>query len=603
MRNLRRFVSALLLSATLAMPGAARADGYVPASARTQVVRIKLADGRAERVQIAPTAHGYFVFPLFELTAAHVRFSDSEDATDVEPLALIQPDGRAAFHDYPGSTYAHVDVTVADLLGGDDAPAVYDALARSSDPAVKGKDREEPDLADQWTATLEVRDPDDGGRFLPVGAPWTFTRDGAGALTMTFVARRTDEHYQTTRTGFLLDHATAADLRLTITARYTAEFTTTDFRVTGDFMDQQSKELVSKLTSKAGDKQAVLFVPVGGDVAHAGSFDDLFERSMQFEIETRAGSAGKQPDADLVKMFIASAIGQFEKKVQLTDQAQDTMVSFLMSNGVRVTTPIGDVKKITDYFKTERDRKTHDLFEHLSREHTKVDVDTEASIDLLDLIGGSGKVAVDYDHMTEDQQKQVRDTFSHDLDEMAKTVDGSLPSVTTMNLSDLERISAGGYFRASLESAQFTEGTKDLPIRLGLDVPALRKAQPTAAFVRAIRERIDAASHGFDGWNEQRAPELPGSNYEHVATEYGTRLNAFIGGDRDVDRAEARLAEVADLVRASLPDGWTTSEEGSGTSRTVSARRGDAGPSVEVDLIYSSGEYTVVVSFEAPRDA
>jgi hypothetical protein len=598
MRHLRRFLATLLLTAALALPSAARADGYVPASAKTQIVRVKLDDGRTERVQIAPTAHGYYVFPAFELTAARVRFSDSPDEPAGEAFPLIQPDGRSSFLQHSG--YARVEITVSDLLGGNDASAVYDALERSSDPAVKGKDRAEPDLDDQWTATLEVRDPDDGGRFLAVGMPWTFTRDGAGALTMTFLPHRSGDN----RVGQLLDRATAADLRLTITGRYTAEFTTTDFRVTGDFMDQQSKELVSKLTSKAGDKQAVLFVPVGGDVDHEGSFADLFQRSMQLVLERRAGGdASNRPDADLVRMFIARSIDQFESKVKLSEQAQDTIVSFLLSNGVRVTTPIGDVKKITDYFKTERDRKMHDLFEHLSKEQTKVDVDTEASVDLLGILGGSGKVAVDYDHMTEDQQRQVRDRFSHDLDEMQKMVDGTLPTVTTMNLADLERISSGGWFRASLESAQFTEGTKELPIRLGLDVPVLRKAQPSEAFVSAIRDRLDAAARGFAGWDQQQAAALPGASYENLSHEYGTRLASFSGLDRDVDRAEAHLAEIVDQVRASLPAGWRMWEEGTDADRKIYARRTDAGAWLQIYLLYSSGSYVVVLEFEAPQEA
>ena len=85
-------------------------------------------------------------------------------------------------------------------------------------------------------------------------------------------------------------------------------------------------------------------MPVGGDVDHEGSFADLFQRSMQFVIERRAGSdASTGPDADLVRMFISRAIDPFESKVKLSEQAQDTMVSFLLSNGVRVTTPFCEV--------------------------------------------------------------------------------------------------------------------------------------------------------------------------------------------------------------------------------------------------------------------
>lgn len=602
MRRIRQRIATILLAAAagLAAPRAARADGYVPASAKTQVVRVHLDDGRNERVQVAPTAHGYYVFPIFELGAARVRFSDSLRGSSSEPVALIEPDGRSTFHDDPQSRYAIVEMSVADLLGADDAQALYDALARSTDPAVKGKDRAEPDLDEQWTATLEVRDDLDGGRWLPVGAPWTFTRDGGGELPMTFAIERLDDHYNRTALADLLARSTAKDLRVTITGHYTAEFSTTDFRVTGDFMDQQSKELVSKLTSKAGDKQAVLYVPVGGDVDHQGSFADVFQRSMQFVIETRAGSAAsKRPDQDLVRMFITRSMDQFETKVKLSEQAQDTMVSFLMSNGVRVTTPIGQLKKVTDYFKTERDRKTHDLFEHLSRERTKVDVDTEASIDILDLIGGSAKVAVDYDHMTEDQQREVRDRFSHDLDEMEKMVDGTFPTVTTMNLADLERLSSGGWFRTSLESAQFTEGPKELSIRLGLDVPALRKAQPSHAFVTAIRDRIDASARGFSGYTPS-STSIPGATYEYRNDEFGARLIVFFGSETEVDRAQARLAEISDLVRAALPAGWTSWEQGTGTDRKVFARGRDGGPWLQVQLLYSTDHYLVDLSFEAP---
>jgi hypothetical protein len=586
----------LAIAAASLLTTNASADGNVPASAKTKALRVHVQRGGADhtvRVTVAPGLHDYYVFPAFELDRARISYSDDTSFSGDEPL--ITRDGRInSAHD---RRHARIDIDVADLMDGPDGEKMMAAIAAMGD--VHGKDALQPDLQDEWTATLEMRDADNGGEYAPLGKAWKFTRDGgSGKLKMRFLFDPDS--------GFLYK-ARGEDLRLTISGHYTAKFTKTDFRVAGEFMDDQVKEVVNKVTSVAGDQQAVLFVNVGGNVDHSFSFSDMFKRTLQISIERRQGvDASKLPDWDLVNTFIGRTMTEFETKVKLSEQSQDTVVSFLLSNGVRVTTPIGEVKKVTDYFKTETDRKTRDLLETLHRDHTKVGVTTKASVDILDIIGASGSMSFDYDHMTEDQKKEERERFAHDLNEMNKMVEGSFPTVATMKLSDMQRLASGGFFRASLESSTFEEGTKEFPVRMSFDAPELAaQVEASAEFIRALRTRIDAARNDFDGYQEGHTV-LPGTSFETLNREryLGTELTEFGYGSENTQAALVALDDMTKMVTQAVPGSWKTWEENTGVDRKMFARDASGyGPWVEVSLMYFSTSYDVLVTIHAPKQS
>ena len=105
------------------------------------------------------------------------------------------------------------------------------------------------------------------------------------------------------------------------------------------------------------------------------------------------------------------------------------MVSFLLNNSIRVTTPIAKFNEIADKFKNENDADTKDLFESLSKESHSYKVATGGSVDVLGIVGASGNLSTDLSGMSEDQKKTYREQFVHDLQEGSKMVKGDIPSV------------------------------------------------------------------------------------------------------------------------------------------------------------------------------
>jgi hypothetical protein len=569
MRTIRTTILATILATNLTLGAAARA-GSVPTSAQTQELRVKVttADGepRTLTARVAADRHDYFLFPVFRVERATITHGYGE----AEPLVDLR--GKVP-HRY---LEARIAITLRDYLRTDDAEAV---LAEIEDArAVRGKERGEPDLLDEWTATLAVRDRD-GGAFVTIGTPFTFTRDGNGEISLEFALSRADE-----RAFALFQAAGPKDLRLEVTAGYNAKYTTTDFRVAGSLMDDAVRELVAAVTAKDGDRQPLLFVSVGGDVDHDFGFRELFRRRMDFVIEKRAGAA---VDQSLVTMFLDRVMQRFETKVKLSAEDGSTVVSFLLSNGLRVTTPISEVKKLADALKTEDESKVRDLMESLSKDQRKENLTAEASAKAFGF-GGSAKFGKAYEEMSEDQKKEEHERFVRDLDEMSRMVEGSFPSVAAMRLEQLQQLSSGTFFEEELVSNTFTEGVKDLSLRFVLDDAGLRDARVTRAFTDGLRRRILYAGIG---WQDYAADTmLEGATSESMSEPLypgdptpPALTISFYGEDR------VALREVAESVRRALPDGWSVTESPRGIVATgagviVSVERGSGSNWVSVTI-------------------
>jgi hypothetical protein len=515
----------------------------------------------------------YFLFPSFAVKSASIASGGQSDRgwTFYPPRPFVDIAGKLNFPDrtYDKKEGLQITIEIYDLLQSDLEAPVLAALKADHPEVVANRVRREPDLDDSWQVTLELLDGAEGGSYVQLGKTWTLDRgNGASSATMKFVIDRDSVE------ASKLFRASASDLRLRLESLYGVRFSKSDFVLAGNFLDRQVQEIAAAVTAKAGDLQPLLFVPVGGSMKHESNFDALFQRAIDISIEKRAGiDSSAAPDADLVKSFIDKTLESFQAQTKLSEQRSDMVVSFILANGLRFTAPLGEVKKISDSFKTEKERKSSELLESLSKDQLKWGLDVRAKVDVLGVVGVGGSTKFDYDHATEQQRKELREQFTRDLDEASKMVEGTIPTVTTMDLSSFNRMATSAYFKTKLEQGTFTDSRKTFSFRLPVDDAAIRAyPDPGGEFRSAIDSLILLSANGFKdakivtsgGYESYAGPQPRECNASGVTRNARGKITGiyffFCGPDTSIERVRAFHDEFAHKLDAVLPKSWSRTE-------------------------------------------
>lgn len=585
-RSLSAAVSLLIFPLAVLLPfhRAGAQQRVVPSSAQLTYVRLTVAEGnqqRTIRALVAPHNSNYFLFPIFDLRNAEISFNGGADF-----FPLIGQDGQVNTRGAGGK--ATIRIRVRDVLNSNAEKDVRAALSRSEHPSVNNKAVAIPDVSDNWQVTLEVRNRAAGGQYTPLGT-WSFSRGaGADSQVMQFQVTRGADDAAASPYNLLIG-ASDEDLRLTLSSTFNAEFQTTEYRVEGELVDERTRSLLQRVISSSGGQQPILFVPVGGAVKQQMNIKDLVRRSARVSVVTRQG--GQPAPAAEVNLFISRILDQFQDQIKLSAQDHNKMVSFLLDNGIRVTTPIGEVKRIEDYFKTDREKKTHDLLEAASRESTKIAGGMSGGVEILDLVGANSETNIDYQRATAEKKKEVRDRFQRDIEEMSRIVDGNWPAVSAMRLEDIQSITSVNSVSALFNRLQFFEGVKKFDVQLAFDDSGIRgNAGPSAAFRKAVLDSIQASRSSFVnlrrgarkvdegmGFYDSRII-FPGEEYSRITDDFSHRAKLSNNempedvfdffeyyvvmrprGEQDLSSAEALYKQaIADLA-ASLPNNWKNS--------------------------------------------
>ena len=614
-----------MVAGCLAVAGRPARSDVVPGTAPIESLRVKCRDGDLERVlypRVASTTSEYFIFPVLDVVGARIEFADGSSG------ALVDANGQLVTrYLHERGDAATISIRVQDVLQSGSREALIEALSRSDEPAVRGKQRLSPALQTEWSVQLEAKGQD--GAFVAVGAPYKFDRAN-DAPTFGVEYRLTLKagdlrggYNEARRLEGLLEGADGEDARLVFRAPYAAKFEETECSVNAAYIDTQTKKIIDRVVSKAGGQQAVLFVPVGGDSQQSLDLQSLLTRQLVVSLERRKGS-GQTLSPELVRLFLEKMLDQYTDRIRLSDQSMETITSFLLSSGVRVTTTIGNATSVVERLKKENEEATHDLLETSSRTEKSVDVGAGASVDILDIIGLSGDAEVKYHRLNENQQREVRDRYRRDLDEMERMVNGSFPSVAAMRLEQLQTLTQGNWAKSELTSRTFEDVTLEFRLPCLLGSPALRgPAPPSTAFREAVMDCIAATPRGFAGKYEPdadspdfgdcsiRLPGLSGGtgrvsrfldvegNLRHAECWYDM---SFPGDHSDVDVVDRAFAELWGWVRQCLPPGWQVGTPGVGGRggywhKSAVAAAAPDGPRVEVGYRLRDGRYYLGVEF------
>jgi hypothetical protein len=213
-----------------------------------------------------------------------------------------------------------------------------------------------------------------------------------------------------------------------------------------------------------------MFIPLGGDISSRTNVSSIFKRSISLVLEKREGATSQDlPPEDLVNRFVDRTFQSFERQVRLSDLEQSKVVSFMLSSGIRITLPIGKVTQISDYFAADTERRTSELFTNLNSSSSSQSSNNGIDIDIPDFAGGGFSGSAAYNQSTSSDQKQARDAFARDVQDMRRSVQGDFGTVTAMNVNQVQHLGSSGSFSTLLEANQYREGQKDLILRFTLD--------------------------------------------------------------------------------------------------------------------------------------
>jgi len=396
---------------------------------------------------IGQDKHTYFVFPAyilnsFTFTTPGQRTSFGLGGSKLEGIPALKE----------GETCT-VEVDLLDVLNAFTSPEVEGAI-KAANPSIAGGQRAFPELSQVYQAQLYVRDLASLEGQRPVGSISNL-RPGA---------RR--EHilsFQLSAKDFNL--VKRSDLSLVLKGNYKAIFTKPNWQFIANYMDGEGRKVITEIASASGQKTPELIVPVGGTLNSSVDIEQEVAKSIQIGVRN---FSGENVPIDVVRELIGRAFANFRSEQELAQEDKNKVVSFLLSDGLRVTAPISRFTELKKSYNRENDKKTHDLMLNIWKKEKKVHVDADIDVDVISIVDVGASANIDYSKLDEGTQKQIRDRFYHDLDKGEQIIKGELTGVVPMKAGEMRRLARSAFFVQLVSSEQARIGRKEFEIELQL---------------------------------------------------------------------------------------------------------------------------------------
>jgi hypothetical protein len=483
----------------------------LPGSLPIAALPIELAEApglprRSVTVLYAPATTKYFLFPTFTIAEVNLVSPDGGN-----PSPLFRKQDKEDRADTKGVTDGRVEVTVIDLLR---SKQWTDRLTTqlSAAPALTGKTLAYPDVTEALDVALVFTDRNKGGQRRVIGT---------SRLTRALGQDRHDLGFRVSPDDLNAIHGTRpSDLGIETMGAYKCEFVETQFRATLDYTSGQATKLVNRLKTAPGKQTPTLLVAAGGSGGQESSIADVLSEASAIVIETPIART-KEIDPALVKSVFDSLLTRLNTAVKLQDQAKGTVVSFLLSNQLRFTSALGQVEEASHEAEKLNEAKFKSLYEQLSKEAESGEAG--GGLNVLDIvsIGGHGSSQ----SMSEGQLKQLHEQFNKDLSRVREMVKGDIPTVTAMNIGQVQSALLWKNIEDKVEFRDFRRGTKTLVMRLSFQT--LDGAPPLADYLaklKQLQEGLEGLKAKTDAMEKAAdAMEKAGWKYTSFHETVGTR--------------------------------------------------------------------------------
>src|SRR5262249_43303480 len=138
--------------------------------------------------------------------------------------------------------------------------------------------------------------------------------------------------------------------------------------------DKQFYQLLDNLFSAPGGSPLALptmVIPVnaaGGQVTADSQLVQLLDQSLDISIQHGAVIGGV--DTDLLAHCLGKVTQALTSTVQTSSVQSGQVVTFLLSNGIKITAPFGEIDKVDTSASSDIESQVRDLFEnHIATDH------------------------------------------------------------------------------------------------------------------------------------------------------------------------------------------------------------------------------------------
>lgn len=229
----------------------------------------------------------------------------------------------------------------------------------------------------------------------------------------------------------------ASDLRVVIRGVFKSRVGIEPLRVSVGSVNSALKSIANRATTDPAPKGPVLCFGQGGDQKQRLAVGTVFQRSLKILVEERDGHP---LDRALLDVLLGEVMGKITEQTTATD-LESSHLTVLLSNGVALTGGLADIKKAASTLLKDSEKNGEKLRE--AAEATKFGVSTSFSY-----LGIGGSLAGD--HAKSTASKNLDAEAVKELEQIANTVEGSLPSLFVKLKSD----AAGAMMSGAVLSAE-----------------------------------------------------------------------------------------------------------------------------------------------------
>jgi hypothetical protein len=199
--------------------------------------------------------------------------------------------------------------------------------------------------------------------------------------------------------------------------------------------------------------EALVYVPMGSDPASVGGNTQVsaeFAQSLQVEVLRRAG-APEVNEAEF-RYLLDRLVGAALEKIRLEDVEQGKQFQVMLGNMATLSDTMGEVKKLATQSRDERYEAVKHIVEDWERHLEGKEWEGKLGANFLGF-GADGDFRYKSTEEKERLRKEHLETLQKGFDELSKSFDGSIPTVTGIRVNQSALSTASSSIRASLKES------------------------------------------------------------------------------------------------------------------------------------------------------
>lgn len=269
-----------------------------------------------------------------------------------------------------------------------------------------------------------------------------------------------------------LRQATVGELLINVTVSTFAKVKTDILTAEAAAVSTAANTFANEVASKSG-KDVALVIPVGGDLKGISAIRLLFKRRIEAELAMREGEV---VPPEVLNSVLDRLLSEIHREVDLQAANQKEMVSLLVGGQLLVSAPIGQISGALASVRKSLETK------EVAELQTAHEANGAGGINVLGIvgIGGAGSSG--------ESKAERKERLKRELGEVSKEFSASLPTVTAMDVKQLQKLVAADSTTIELTFSRFSVRWQPLSFVAGLETTQTHSSRLAA--LKKERQRL-----------------------------------------------------------------------------------------------------------------